>query len=413
MKKNKVLYPKVMKGGAAVPLGNNFYYMKGKKHKDGGIDIGSDPKTGLEVEGEEVVQMTNKEVKVFSAQPFLNGKSPAQKVLDGEPATKVFNSQQNYKKINGINDDGTKKQNGGKTMIKNKFDKGGKKPIKRNTNILPTSNSSSIRIGLPSTFDTIKDDVDVAMSKNVSIAGGPTKIRTRVGNIINDVKDYYNDNPGTLGDTIGIAGNIAGSLISNRANNKMLDNLKYTKEPIAKQAVKLKTNININPQLDKMRESISEYERGIDNNTASSRVALARKQKVRSAGMLQTNELYGQKEYMETDLINKDKINQQSVAHSNNQDYNRWAEGKQQFDNTIAEKRSENTIGLVENLNSGIQDVITRKEKRSFNKENLIAIIAANPNVSPEILADLGSKVVTPGMRRKVIQARSKKAKKI
>lgn len=104
----------VSKDAAAIPLGNNFYYIKGRKHSAGGVDIGADPKTGLEVEGEEVMKVTPKEVRVYSSVPFLQGNSPAELVMSGANPDAVFNAQEEFKDRNRINDDGSKYKNGGK-----------------------------------------------------------------------------------------------------------------------------------------------------------------------------------------------------------------------------------------------------------------------------------------------------------
>ncbi len=106
--------PNIVRGGNAIPLGNNFYYIKGRKHSAGGVDIGADPKTGLEVEGEEVMKVTPKEVRVYSSVPFLQGNSPAELVMSGANPDAVFNAQEEFKDRNRINDDGTKYENGGK-----------------------------------------------------------------------------------------------------------------------------------------------------------------------------------------------------------------------------------------------------------------------------------------------------------
>ena len=114
MPKNKVRVPNVIRGGVAIPLGNNFYYMKGRKHSAGGIDIGKD----LEVEDDEVIQVGNDEMKVFSSVPFLRGVSPSHLVLNGANPNVVFNAQERFKDVNKINDDGSKKKrNGGKKEI--------------------------------------------------------------------------------------------------------------------------------------------------------------------------------------------------------------------------------------------------------------------------------------------------------
>ena len=110
--------PNIIRGGNAIPLGNNFYYIKGRKHSAGGVDIGADPKTGLEVEGEEVMKVSPKEVRVYSSVPFLQGNSPAELVMSGANPDAVFNAQEEFKNRNRINDDGTKYKNGGnKTTV--------------------------------------------------------------------------------------------------------------------------------------------------------------------------------------------------------------------------------------------------------------------------------------------------------
>lgn len=102
--------PKVVRGGRATHIKDNLYYMSGRKHEAGGIDIGKNPRTGLEVEDGEVVQTSSNGLKVFSAQPILNGNSPAKLVMGGANPAKIFNAQERFKEINGINDDGTKKK---------------------------------------------------------------------------------------------------------------------------------------------------------------------------------------------------------------------------------------------------------------------------------------------------------------
>lgn len=112
-----VLKPNVVRGGRAIGLGNNLYLMKGRTHSKGGIDIGKNPKTGLEVENNEVMQVSPQGVRVFSAQPILGGISPAQYILGGANPNQVFAAQEQWKKVNKINDDGTRKARFGKEEI--------------------------------------------------------------------------------------------------------------------------------------------------------------------------------------------------------------------------------------------------------------------------------------------------------
>lgn len=109
-----ILAPNIKRGGMAIPLGNNLYWMKGRKHKTGGIDIGKD----LEVENNEVMQMLPNETRVFSSVKMLGGNSPAELVASGMNPNMVFNAQEAYKKINRIKDDGSRYKRGGRKRAK-------------------------------------------------------------------------------------------------------------------------------------------------------------------------------------------------------------------------------------------------------------------------------------------------------
>ena len=188
------------------------------------------------------------------------------------------------------------------------------------------------------------------------------------------------------GDWIGLGSNITSGLIGNIINRNMLNDLEYSSAPIPRVAPKLKTRININPQLDNMRESLAAYERNVANNTGSSQVALSRQQRARLANMIGTNNIYANKENTETQLINADRLNQQEVANQNIKDYNTWAQNKAAFDNTIREQQAENNIGLIDTINSGIQNMISnRQQRRAYNQTNA-AMLFASPNLPVEML---------------------------
>lgn len=719
---NKRLRPNIVRGGVAIPIPNkkNYYYMKGRKHEQGGIDIGKNPRTGLEVEDGEVMHISPTEVKVFSSVPFLNGESPAEKVMKGNNPNKVFNAQERYKDVNNINDDGTKnnrnrknksrygtKKNGfekikemqslannvstlenpiispdytpyydttevgklinhsenpdsigfdkvtrrwyapkGKDLDEDNFGMGVDRytggnisdKIKKDSKgreyiteederdlrfkrIKSANQSAKRRIDfirkyyndegnvtetkealitnliynrgsgrtareyfnpedkkyvpmqkaiLRGTDDEVREEInkiykeaglanrdslvnDFYKRRNKKRMGGlsrskdygskskpypnvdkkdfagknrsypiPTKsdaidalrlaglhgrddIKTKVYNkypelrkraknggvytvtsngktslrmipstgerikfknggiediektvtlipeiyslglkdelsnkinqpIVNyhtpveeikydilDTKGRFNPTTGVdlntkrkydnkqdimnkrtynslISDGIGIASNIVGSIIGFNANKKALDKMKYTKAPVNLIPSKLKTSININPQLDTIRDQQQAYERQIDANTASSRVALGRKQLGRLNTIKLLNNIYVNKENTETELINKDRLNQQAVANQNITNYNTWKEKKNAFENAIIEKQSENTIGLINSINAGVQNAIGNFEKRLAAENNIRAIAAANPNVNPIILKALGVRGITNDM---------------
>lgn len=708
--------PNVVAGGIAQPLGNNFFYMNGRKHSQGGIDIGPSDKTGIEVEGGEVVETNGNELKVYSAQPILNGASPAQLVMGGANPNKVFKAQEDFKDRNKINDDGTKYKEGGKiyqapdeykrqiaesgsiiiggypTIAGNrnyKFIKGLTKASRIGrtaTNLINLGRQKIYDLAnkidntwinqgikevyrttigkhgsnLPRTIDYINKnninenkkamgglsrDKDYGSKKKPypsvakkDFAGGhrsypiPTKadavdalrlaglhgrndVKAKVynkypelrkkgnvglivsisGNVKNGLihspsstgglrdkfavggtrinrhgrtweydeqigayvpitnrtinrtsaypinksargeeiigSDYtfrngrwsknnnantntnksnidngnrrpqyyaerrlplfedgagitsglvragwshgnnkgistnntnisslpttkssgktprggrskssqstqststktpptavYNRNlpkveasiPTTLpvstnipakgttsfdgkgqgrfknittADWIGLGSNVAGSLASYFASRRAINKMRGPGQPTLISANKLKTKYNINPQLNRIREDKFEAYRDIDSNTASSRVSLARKQRVRNAAGQAANELYGNKENIETNLINQDRRNQQSVRQFNAQQYNQYIDRKAAFDNGIREAKVTNINNLFSGINAGIQDMISRYENRKALNNTIGAMRASAPNVDDRIMRDAG-----------------------
>lgn len=708
--------PNVVAGGIAQPLGNNFFYMNGRKHSQGGIDIGPSDKTGIEVEGGEVVETNGNELKVYSAQPILNGASPAQLVMGGANPNKVFKAQEDFKDRNRINDDGTKYKEGGKIYqapdeykrqiaesgsiiiggyptiagnrnykfikgltkasrigrtatnfinlgrqkiydLANKIDNtwinqgikevyrttigkhgsnlprtidyinknninenkkamGGlsrdkdygskKKPypsvakkdfagghrsypiptkadavdalrlaelhgrsdvkakvynkypeLRKKGNVgLVVSINGNVKNGLihsPSSKGGLRDKFAVGgkrinrhgrtweydeqigayvpitnrtinrtsaypinksargetiigsdytfrngrWSKNNNVntntnkpnidngnrrpqyyaerrlplfedGAGITSGLVRAGWSHGNNKDVsmnntnipslsetksngktphggrskssqstqsiptktpptavYNRNlpkvetniPTTLpvstnipakgttsfdgkgqgkfknlntADWIGLGSNVAGSLASYFASRRAINKMKGPSQPTLISASKLKTKYNINPQLDRIREDKFEAYRDIDSNTASSRVSLARKQRVRNAAGQAANELYGNKENIETNLINQDRRNQQSVRQFNAQQYNQYIDRKAAFDNGIREAKVTNINNLFSGINAGIQDMISRYENRKALNNTIGAMRASAPNVDDRIMRDAG-----------------------
>lgn len=649
--------PNVVAGGIAQPLGNNFFYMNGRKHSQGGIDIGPSDKTGIEVEDGEVVETNGNELKVYSAQPILNGASPAKLVMGGANPNKVFKAQEDFKDRNGINDDGTKakygkekyvaksdntrvtpimesprnsgikqgdfiyypetyrianntlekvparrevnmtpleqvnpefdnpyqhfiftgdvgkqglevidvkdvnsevlkdisntrnhigkytkgysrksRKLGGKNMIisingnvknglihspsstgglRDKFAVGGTRINRhgrtweydeQNGYYVPITNKTINRtstypinksargetiVGSDYTFrngrwsknnttnnNTNKPNIDngnrrpqyyaerrlplfedgagitsglvragwshgnnkgvsmnntnipslsVTKSSGKTPRGGrskssqstqsiptktlPTAVYNRnlpkieasipttlpvststpaKGTTSSDGKGQGKFKNITAADWIGLGSNVAGSLASYFASRRAINKMRGPGQPTLISASKLKTKYNINPQLDRIREDKFEAYRDIDSNTASSRVSLARKQRVRNAAGQAVNELYGNKENIETNLINQDRRNQQSVRQFNAQQYNQYIDRKAAFDNGIREAKVTNINNLFSGINAGIQDMISRYENRKALNNTIGAMRASAPNVDDRIMRDAG-----------------------
>lgn len=194
----------------------------------------------------------------------------------------------------------------------------------------------------------------------------------------------------TTADWIGLGSNVAGSLASYFASRRAINKMRGPSQPTLISASKLKTKYNINPQLDRIREDKFKAYRDIDANTASSRVSLARKQRVRNAAGQAVNELYGNKENIETILINQDRRNQQNVRQFNAQQYNQYIDRKTAFDNGIREAKLTNVNNLFTGINAGIQDMISRYENRKALNNSIGAMRASAPNVDDRIMRDAG-----------------------
>ena len=599
--------PNVVDGGIAHPLGNNFFYMNGRKHSQGGIDIGPSDKTGIEVEDGEIVETNGDELKVYSAQPIINGISPAKLVMGGANPNKVFKAQEDFKDRNKINDDGTIKAMGGlsrdkdygskkkpypsvakkdfagghrsypiptkadaidalrlaglhgrndvKAKVYNKYpelrkkgsngliisingnvkngllhspsstggrhDKlrdGGKRinrhgrtweydkdngyyipitdrtitrtspyPIDRSArgetvsgseytfrngrwhknksntfNDNPTKNSKVdngnrrpqyyaerelplFNDGPAITSGLVRAGWSHGNNKNITVDNTnipnlpttkskgntprrgrnkssqsvqssstktpPTAIYNRnlptieasipttlpVSTSVPVKQSSQSDGKGqgkfkniTAADWIGLGSNVAGSLASYFASRRAINKMRGPSQPTLISANKLKTKYNINPQLDRIREDKFEAYRDIDSNTASSRVGLARKQRVRNAAGQAVNQLYGEKENIETNLINQDRRNQQSVRQFNAQQYNQYIDRKTAFDNGIREAKLTNVNNLFTGINAGIQDMISRYENRKALNNTIGAMRASAPNVDDRIMRDAG-----------------------
>ena len=216
----------------------------------------------------------------------------------------------------------------------------------------------------------------------------PTQITVKTPEIETKNKGtWWRDNGSDLISGVAKGG---ASLASYLINRNMLNDLKYTGQPIFTPAAKLKTKININPQIDVVNRTTAARNANVSANTASSKVRNARMNNNYIDRLGYLNELYGMKENKETELINADKLNQQEITKGNIQAYNDWVEKKQNFDNAVREKQSENAVSFVSNLASGIDDIIANRQKRKQFKQNVAAYMASHPNVSPELLESYG-----------------------
>lgn len=266
------------------------------------------------------------------------------------------------------------------TKSNGKTPRGGRSKSSQSTQSVPTKTppTAVYNRNLPKVEANIPTTLPVSTST-------PTK-----GTTSSDSKGQGKFKNITAADWIGLGSNVAGSLASYFASRRAINKMRGPSQPTLISANKLKTKYNINPQLDRIREDKFEAYRDIDSNTASSRVSLARKQRVRNAAGQAANELYGNKENIETNLINQDRRNQQSVRQFNAQQYNQYIDRKAAFDNGIREAKVTNINNLFSGINAGIQDMISRYENRKALNNTIGAMRASAPNVDDRIMRDAG-----------------------
>lgn len=280
----------------------------------------------------------------------------------------------------GISTNNTNIPSLSETKSNGKTPRGGRSKSKQSTQSIPTKTppTAVYNRNLPKVEANIPTTLPVSTST-------PAK-----GTTSSDGKGQGKFKNLTTADWIGLGSNVAGSLASYFASRRAINKMRGPGQPTLISANKLKTKYNINPQLNRIREDKFEAYRDIDSNTASSRVSLARKQRVRNAAGQAANELYGNKENIETNLINQDRRNQQSVRQFNAQQYNQYIDRKAAFDNGIREAKVTNINNLFSGINAGIQDMISRYENRKALNNTIGAMRASAPNVDDRIMRDAG-----------------------
>lgn len=433
--------PLITEGGTAIPIKKDSFLLKGRKHNTGGIIIGKG-KNSIEAEGDEVVQITPKQLKVFSAQPILNGNSPAELVQKGAEPSKVFNAQESFKDRNGLNDDGTKKKRNMRTItgkkklggLSRKKDYGSdKKPypsVKSNdfagggrSYPIPTKadardalrlaglhGRSDVKAKVYKKYPELKNKKAtlgtfgsltganrrlLALNQNVPSAGitagakiiNPSASSIKPMNLSsNNGSKGFNLFKGIdKGEAISSGIGAAGTLISGLLNKGSIDKTSAPQVPTPQliAPAKLKTSVNINPQLSDVRESELSQNRLVEGNTASSVASVARQQRISNNALSQRSRLRGEKENLETQLQNQDAINHQQVASSNAQQINEANRfnsiSATQTANDKIQATANNRTQMIEGITSGVRDYQLGVDKKHSEENATAAMMSANP----------------------------------
>lgn len=431
----------IAEGGTAIPIKKDSFLLKGRKHNTGGIIIGKG-KNSIEAEGDEVVQITPKQLKVFSAQPILNGNSPAELVQKGAEPSKVFNAQESFKDRNGLNDDGTKKKRNMRTItgkkklggLSRKKDYGSdKKPypsVKSNdfagggrSYPIPTKadardalrlaglhGRSDVKAKVYKKYPELKNKKAtlgtfgsltganrrlLALNQNVPSAGitagakiiNPSASSIKPMNLSsNNGSKGFNLFKGIdKGEAISSGIGAVGTLISGLLNKGSIDKTSAPQVPTPQliAPAKLKTSVNINPQLSDVRESELSQNRLVEGNTASSVASVARQQRISNNALSQRSRLRGEKENLETQLQNQDAINRQQVASSNAQQINEANRfnsiSATQTANDKIQATANNRTQMIEGITSGVRDYQLGVDKKRSEENATAAMMSANP----------------------------------
>lgn len=437
----KEVAPLIAEGGTAIPIKKDSFLLKGRKHNTGGIIIGKG-KNSIEAEGDEVVQITPKQLKVFSAQPILNGNSPAELVQKGAEPSKVFNAQESFKDRNGLNDDGTKKKRNMRTItgkkklggLSRKKDYGSDKkpyPSVKSKDFagggrsypIPTKadardalrlaglhGRSDVKAKVYKKYPELKNKKAtlgtfgsltganrrlLALNQNVPSAGitagakiiNPSASSIKPMNLSsNNGSKGFNLFKGIdKGEAISSGIGAAGTLISGLLNKGSIDKTSAPQVPTPQliAPAKLKTSVNINPQLSDVRESELSQNRLVEGNTASSVASVARQQRISNNALSQRSRLRGEKENLETQLQNQDAMNRQQVASANAQQVNEAnrfnAISKVQTANDKIQANANNRTNIIEGLTSGVRDYQLGVDKRRSEENAIAAMMSANP----------------------------------
>lgn len=437
----KGVVPLVAEGGTAIPIKKDSFLLKGRKHDTGGIVIGKG-KNSIEAEGDEVVQITPKQLKVFSAQPILNGNSPAELVQKGAKPSKVFDAQERFKDRNNLNDDGTKKKRNMRTItgkkklggLSRKKDYGSDKkpyPSVKSKDFagggrsypIPTKadardalrlaglhGRSDVKAKVYKKYPELKNKKAtlgtfgsltganrrlLALNQNVPSAGitagakiiNPSASSIKPMNLSsNNGSKGFNlfkgiDKGEAISAGIGAAGTLISGLLNKGSINKTSAPQVPTPQLVA--PAKLKTSININPQLSDVREFELRQNKLVEGNTASSVASVARQQRVSNNALSQRSRLRGEKENLETQLQNQDAMNRQQVASANAQQVNEAnrfnAISATQTANDKVQAKANNRTNIIEGLTSGVRDYQLGMDKRRSEENATAAMMSANP----------------------------------
>lgn len=367
--------PVITEGGQAQKIDDRTFLLRGRKHETGGIVIGQGRKS-IEAEDGEVLRLGKGNIKILSDQPILNGESPAKKaVRNPDAAENAFKAQEEYKDRNNLNDDGTKKRN----------NKSNRPNMENKTNNTNSSNDNVFAYGGAKRLRGVQR-MGISTSERAKPSGLASK--AKINSLVGKGTTRKRADFGAIMSGVATGMNIASPIISGITGLVQANKLKKPKSPTLYGAAKLKTTFNINPQLASLERSRQRGLSNVDRDTASSAAAIARKQNIDTSTTEQGNILMGQKENIETELINKDRLNAQNQADKNVATINQYKDQLTNFHNTKVGIRNEAINAIVGGVQSGLNDMQTRMDAKKAQQQEEAILIGGDVNNSiPRLIA--------------------------
>lgn len=385
--------PVITDGGDAVKVGNGTFLLRGSSHEDinesGNTGIGiSVGNKEIEAEGGEIAQIKKNQLRIFSGAPILNGISPVEAILSGANKDEVFAAQERFKRIAGLNDDGTFNNSSPVKVMhygRPKHRVGGMYNFTRrrlfNTSPFGSYDDPPIGFRPGSIFDPSQsinmDEVVVTPPKKV-VTPQPQPVTTPPQTI--DTTGNKSGMAVRTGDWIGLGADILGSIATGIINSKGANSIHLPERPGFLQAAKLKTTYNVAPQEEEVNRARNRSFEDIDAGTASSVAALNRRNLLNTKATDDINKLYAQKENVETELINKDALNQQEVAAQNLKIQSDWANKVADIQNAKDNAKTQAKVMSLQGLGRAVSNFVGQASQRYEDIQGMRYALAASEN---------------------------------
>lgn len=383
---------KITDGGVAQRIGNNTFILRGGSHEQVnpsgqtgiGIKVGNNE---IEAEGGEVAQRVGNALRIFSAQPMINGVSPAQAVEAGANKNRIFAIQEALKR-KGY-------RCGGRIKFVNGGDAYGNKKWNWNTG----------------QWEQTTPTYDNLVEQNPKITGyETTSINNNVANNnkssnINSapINNWWNRNGMSVNssDWIGLGTDLAGSLALGALNANAYKNLKYDyKLPnyVDETPVAFDTTYHNDAQRATVERNRLNAQKIIANNTSSANTAVQRMQQSNADAMMETNKLWDEKANKEVELRNMASQNEQQVRARNAAARNQYYQNVAEIQNKRIDAENANRLARSNAWTTSLQGLqgaannFLNSTRQRFEDENaLMATIAAGDAATPYRMMAFGT----------------------